>query len=397
VGSGVSRWPNVALRDVLTKSDDWIELDPECEYKEVTVRNRGQGAALRRVVTGAEIAGTRRMRVHHRQFIVSRIDARHGSTAVIPSALEGAIVTNDFPVFGCDERLLLPAYLGWYSKTPRFVDECRHASEGSTNRVRLKELAFLEITMPLPPIEEQRRVVEKLNRLASQVDKAGRHQRSIEAALSLASKSITAQTLRGMPDAIWTRLRDVVEIRGGNTPSKGNPAYWGGEVPWITPKDMKQRVLSDSEDHMTEVALSEAGSRLHEPGCVLVVVRGMILAHTFPAAVLGTSATINQDMKALRPTRGLLPEYLCHALWGFNDEILGLVDRSGHDTRKLTTGRLADFRFPMPPIADQRRVVRFLDRALSVISGLRVRQEHTQATMDVLLSSFVGNLMGTRT
>ncbi len=155
----------VALGEVLAKSEDWIQLDPQREYQEVTVRNRGQGAVLRRVVTGTEIAGSRRLRVHSEQFIVSRIDARHGSTGVIPDDLEGAIVTNDFPVFDCGEKSLLPGYLGWYSKTTRFVDACRHASEGSTNRVRLKEAAFLDIEMPLPPIEEQRRVVERLSRL----------------------------------------------------------------------------------------------------------------------------------------------------------------------------------------------------------------------------------------
>lgn len=168
MGGGVTGWSRVRLGDVLTKSDDWIRLEPECTYREVTVRNRGQGAVLRRMVTGAEIAGIRRMRVHHRQFIVSRIDARHGSTGIIPAELEGAIVTNDFPVFSCREGALLPEYLGWYSKTPRFVDECRHASEGSTNRVRLKEPAFLEISVPLPPISEQLRTTQKLDQVAAQ-------------------------------------------------------------------------------------------------------------------------------------------------------------------------------------------------------------------------------------
>ena len=219
----MSRWPNVALGEVLTKSDDWILIDPECEYKEVTVRNRGQGAVLRRIVTGAEIAGTRRMRVHHRQFIVSRIDARHGSSGVIPAELEGAIVTNDFPVFECDTSVLLPEYLGWYTKTPRFVDECRHASEGSTNRVRLKELAFLEITMSLPPIEEQRRVVEKLNRLA---DMAHRGERQM-ASTGLSMRALVPARLNELAST-WSRRGTLADVLTGK-PRNGWSARCDGD------------------------------------------------------------------------------------------------------------------------------------------------------------------------
>ena len=53
--------------------------------------------------------------------------------------LDGAIVTNDFPVFSIAEQRVLPAYLGWLSRTASFVEECLRASEGTTNRVRLQE------------------------------------------------------------------------------------------------------------------------------------------------------------------------------------------------------------------------------------------------------------------
>src|SRR5262245_4287393 len=118
----MSQWPLVPLGDVLTKSDEWIQLCPDQKYKEVTVRLWGKGAVLRREVLGAEIAASTRIQVHTNQFILSRIDARNGATGLVPQYLEGAVVSNDFPVFTADEEKLEPAFLSWLTKTKAFVE-----------------------------------------------------------------------------------------------------------------------------------------------------------------------------------------------------------------------------------------------------------------------------------
>jgi len=91
---------------------------------------------------------------------------------VVPPELDGAVVTNDFPTFNANRSRILPAFLGWLCKTRAFVDSCRIASEGTTNRVRLKERKFLELPIPLPPLEEQQRIVDRIDRLASKIDEA---------------------------------------------------------------------------------------------------------------------------------------------------------------------------------------------------------------------------------
>jgi len=193
----VSRWLEVALGEVLTKSDAWIRLDPEAEYKEVRARLWGKGLELRRVVSGSEIASSRRLQVRAGQFLISRIDARHGAAGLIPDELDGAVVSNDYPAFDVDERRLVPEYLGWYSKTAAFVDACRHASEGTTNRVRLQEQRFLDLTMPLPPVEEQRRVVRKIERLAARVQGVTRLRSSAESTATLLSAAALRSVFAG--------------------------------------------------------------------------------------------------------------------------------------------------------------------------------------------------------
>jgi type I restriction enzyme M protein len=155
-------------------------------------------------------------------------------------------------------------------------------------------------------------------------------------------------------------LRELVTLRGGGTPAKTNAAYWEGEFPWVSPKDMKTREIFDSIDHISSEATTNTAAKAIDPGAVLVVVRGMILAHTVPAAVLRVPAAINQDMKALVPDQRLSPEYLCLALWARNRHLVALVERSTHGTRKLGTDRLLDFAIPLPPREEQEGIVAHL-------------------------------------
>src|SRR5680860_616092 len=93
-------------------------------------------------------------------------------------------------------------------------------------------------------------------------------------------------------------LDDYVSWQSGGTPSKANPKFWSGEIPWITPKDMKSFDLEGTADYLTPAGVA-AGSRLAASTATYVVVRGMILAHTFPVSQVASPAAFNQDVKAV--------------------------------------------------------------------------------------------------
>jgi type I restriction enzyme, S subunit len=165
-------WPQVPLGEVLTKSEDWTDINPTDTYREITVRLWGKGVTLRREASGAEIASPRRLVAKAGQFILSRIDARNGALGLVPDSLDGAVVSNDFPVFTPNPSRLLPPFLDWVAKTRSFVEICKAASEGTTNRVRLQEDRFLKMTIPLPTLSEQRRIVARIEVLAAKISEA---------------------------------------------------------------------------------------------------------------------------------------------------------------------------------------------------------------------------------
>ena len=158
----------------LTRSDNWVEPEPTQVYMQVTARLWGKGLKLRGRVAGSKIAAKRQVQVREGQFLLSRIDARHGAFGIVPAELDGALVSGDFPAFDIDSSQVYPLYLEWYSKTNGFVDLCRRASEGSTNRIRLKEERLLATGLYVPPLNEQRCTVSRLDRVAALVEERKR-------------------------------------------------------------------------------------------------------------------------------------------------------------------------------------------------------------------------------
>jgi type I restriction enzyme S subunit len=162
----------------------------------------------------------------------------------------------------------------------------------------------------------------------------------------------------------WTLkpLGFAVTVVGGATPSKENPDFWDGTVPWVSPKDMKSFDLNDSEDHITESALDGSSLILVKPAAVLMVIRGMILVHTVPVAVNRVPVTLNQDMKALVTGPDYSARFLAYLLRAANPAMLAMVEEAGHGTRCLRTEVWMKLRLPVPPRSEQERITVVLDR-----------------------------------
>ena len=111
----MSVWPLEKLGSVLDKSENWIEVQPGKEYSEVTVRLWGKGVNLRGTKIGSEIGASRRLSVSEGQFIISRIDARHGACGLVPKNLDGAVDWEEFklmcvPLAQTRRVLMLPLH-----------------------------------------------------------------------------------------------------------------------------------------------------------------------------------------------------------------------------------------------------------------------------------------------
>jgi len=175
-----------------------------------------------------------------------------------------------------------------------------------------------------------------------------------------------------------------IRIMGGGTPSKLNEAYWYGPLPWVSPKDMKRWVIDDAQDHISELALDETSAKRIPRGAVLMVVRGMILAHTWPIAVTSVDVAINQDMKALCPDESFRPEYLGYVLRARSRQVLSVVETSAHGTRRLRTEYFLRVLVPDAPLSAQDETIAHLDEVASHLDEMRRLQEKDHECLEHL-------------
>ena len=163
----------------------------------------------------------------------------------------------------------------------------------------------------------------------------------------------------------WTTLGEIGEWRGGGTPSKRVERYWDGDIPWVSPKDMKVERIRDTLDHISREAVAESSTTLVPAGSVLVVTRSGILSHTLPVAVAEREVALNQDLKALVPVDGVVSEYVAWGLRAHAQQILRECSKAGTTVANLETSRLLGFRIPLAPLNEQRRIVAAIEEHLS--------------------------------
>ena len=152
----------IKLSDVLTQSLNWIQIEDDTQYTRITVRLFNKGIVLRDQVYGREIGTKKQIQVNTGQLIVSKIDGKSGAMAFIPQEFDGAIVTQDFPVFDVNTNKVLPEYLELLLSNPDMLEQIKATASGSTGRKRLSVSKFLNTRLPLPTIENQRRYVNKI-------------------------------------------------------------------------------------------------------------------------------------------------------------------------------------------------------------------------------------------
>jgi type I restriction enzyme S subunit len=380
-------WPIVALGEVLRKSEAWVDLDPNREYAQVTVRLWGKGVALRGVVIGSQIASSRQLAVRPNQFILSRIDARNGALGLVPPELDGAVVSNDFPAFDLDASRILPAYLGWMSKTENFVHLCRQASEGTTNRVRLQEGRFLAMEIPLPPLDEQRRIVVRIEGLAGRIEQARGLRREAmaegEAEWTSIMSAMRIVALQGRYPI--QRIGDVADVTTGGTPSRDNPSFWGGDIPWIKTGELLDGDIDRAEEHLTPQGVQNSSAKVFPVDTILVALYGQGQTRGRTGRLIVPTAT-NQACCAILPNRtALSPRFIQYWLRSLYRDMRE-VSRDGAQPN-WNGGMIKNIQIALLPLGEQERAVAALDRMRARLDALKHLQAETAAELEALLPS----------
>ncbi len=330
-----------------------------------------------------------------------------GSATNVVSGKAGLVREEDLPICFSNfclrvrptPTVLEPRFL-WRFLNSEVVKAQIRLMVATTTYPNLQVGEYASFYLPVPGYDAQRTIADYLDRETVRLDGLVAAKQRVLGLLAEKRRAlITRAVTRGLDPrsplrdsgiswlgeipAHWELipLRFLVDIVGGATPDTGKAEFWDGDIPWVSPKDMKRDEIKDVEDHVSTLALSSSALRLIDPVVVLIVVRGMILAHSFPTAVTTQPVTINQDMKALRCRELLEPRYLRDFLRGLETQLVSIAEESAHGTRKLESEVLGQFQVCVPPIDEQRAIVAHIATEAAKLDALRSATERTIALL----------------
>ncbi|WP_422448523.1 MULTISPECIES: restriction endonuclease subunit S [unclassified Endozoicomonas] len=177
-------------------------------------------------------------------------------------------------------------------------------------------------------------------------------------------------------------LGNLVDIIGGGTPSKSNPGYWGGDIPWASVKDFKTTRLEVTADYITELGVSKSATNVIPAGNIIIPTR-MALGKV---ALNIVDMAINQDLKALiaKDETVIFKPYLLRFL---ESKAKYLEEQGkGATVKGITLDVLRHLEVPLPHIDEQKRIAAILDEADEV---RRKRQKAINLADDFLRAVFL--------
>ncbi len=255
---------------------------------------------------------------------------------------------------------------------------------------KLNQKALNSIPIPVPPFPEQQRIVgildEAFEGLACAKANAEKNLHNARALFENHLQSVFTQRGKGW---VEKRLDQVCSFSSGGTPSKSKRSYWSGEIPWVSGRDMKSTQLSDSLLHISRSAVDESSTRMAPAGTLLILVRGMGLAHGAQIAELMIPCAFNQDIRAIHPEPDLIPRYLLFALRDRINSSDNVLSNAAHGTLKIDSDELKSVMIPVPSRGHQQRVVTTIDSLSEETQRLESIYQHKLAALDELKKSLL--------
>ena len=290
-----------------------------------------------------------------------------GMSSVLTTHTDQKLYLNSF-CFGYrfnDPEMFLPGFTKHLFRSTELRAQITRTASGVT-RFNVSKKRMEDVTIPVPPIEVQREIVQILDNFTELTAELTARQKQY--------KYYSEQLLDGFKKkSKLVPISDLGKWQGGKTPSMDERRFWeNGTIPWISSKDMKAPVLRDTQDHITQAALTGASMTLFPADSVAIVTRSGILKHTFPVAYVPFQTTVNQDIKVLTVREGVSGRYVSLALQAYGEDILARTKKQGGTVDSLDFQKVLDYIIPLPEYDVQMRIVEVLDNFDAICSDLSI-------------------------
>ena len=328
-----------------------------------------------------------------------------------------------------------PSYIVNYLKSP-YVDNLINSITYGVKMPRVGTETMTSLLVPIPPLEEQRRIVEKIDEVASAVsayDVAYQKNEALNSTFpETLKKSILQEAVQGklvpqdpsdepaealleriraekqrlvkegkikkdkhesvifrrdnshyekldgverciddelpfeIPESwVWVRLGNIGDWGSGATPSRTHPEYYDGNIPWLKTGDLTDSYITDIPEGISQLALEKTSVRLNESGSVLMAMYGATIGKL---GILTYPATTNQACCACKPVYGVETLFLFYFL--MSQRTAFIKRGEGGAQPNISKEKIVTTLMPLPPLAEQHRIVQRIEELLPLVKGL---------------------------
>jgi type I restriction enzyme S subunit len=258
-----------------------------------------------------------------------------------------------------------------------------------------------DVQIPIPPKEEQCRIVSYIEQCFRTIDSLERGKDELEENIKKTKSKILDLAIHGklvpqdpndepaiellkrinpsfvpcdnghdanqLPDSwCWTTLGKVGKWQSGTTPSRLNKEYYGGDIPWLKAGDLNDGYIYDIPETITQKALEETSVKLNPAGSVLIAMYGATIGKV---GILTCPATTNQACCACVEYNGIEQMYLFYFLLSHREEFIMLG--GGGAQPNISKEKIIETLFPLPPYTEQLRIVTKIEELFAVLDEIQ--------------------------
>lgn len=273
----------------------------------------------------------------------------------------------------------------------------------STAQPGLSVSTINEVLIPLPPIEEQRRIVRCLNKWATLINQIEQGKVNLQAIIKQAKSKILDLAIHGKlviqdpndepaskllkrinPDFTpcdnghytqlpfevpqnwsWTTLGKIGKWQSGSTPNRLNKDYYNGNIPWLKTGDLNDGYITHIPEYITEKALNETSVKLNPTGSVLIAMYGATIGKI---GILTFPATTNQACCACEVFNGIDREFIFLFLLSHREEFIKMG--GGGAQPNISKEKIINTYIPLPPFTEQKRIINAVNKIFAQLDAI---------------------------
>jgi type I restriction enzyme, S subunit len=390
----VNETKKVSLRELVTLEKRPIIVESDAEYAEIGIYCFGRGIFHKTPRSGLEVGDKQLLMLKEGDFIFQITFAWEGAVAIVSKSEDGMYGSSRFPTFRVNENLCCPKYLLNYFRTPDGLKQLVNISPGSAGRNRVLSLKRIpEITIPLPPLEEQRRIVGRIEELAGKIAEArGLRDRSIQECNLICTSSYN--DIFSKYEDKFISIENLIGCANLKNGKSLRPDEQKSSIRCLRLSALRNGQIDCHDSKTVPMTVEEAEPYLvkHED---VFIVRGNGSKDLIGQAGIIKKAITNiifPDLFIRVPIdrNQLLPNFFV-AWWNspqMREKIME-VAKTTSGIWKINQGHIAAFFVPVPPLAEQRRIVAYLDELQSKVDRMKRLRQESLKELDALLPAIL--------